>query len=613
MITDDPGAGEPSGIHRIAAARTAKAVELRGAHTEVTAAVAAVSASTWRGASQLAFEAAMHAIVPDLLLLASGLEAQAIALHGYATRVDQIKNRQATLEAQRRTARAALAGLQMMLQTLQLSSRYELPPVSSARAEEHHAGLARQRANLTEQIADETARLARIDAEWRLLVGWRRQADSACQTALSGNDILGALAPLTGTVLQSSTPVSLLTMLSGLSASDLWILLQERPELANKLAASDPASIAGWWAAMNGPTPGVPSDAQNALITLIPSVIGNLDGVAYYARDRANTLVLDRALAEAAGNPNTDPVILETLRALKTALGPGMRDTPPRQFVAFSLDPDPKAAITRGDLDTATNVTYLVPGMGTNVAGNIGTYVDAANALRREQMGVTNDPDPSRFAVIAWLDYSAPSARDVVSVSRDDLAQVGAERLADALNGLRAARTMSGRDLDVSVVAHSYGTNVAALALTRARADHLVLLGSAGVSTTIPNARSLNVPSGELFASQGAHDGWAGIGQVLSGRQDPTAPAFGAHGFSSEEGEDENGRPLHGITQHGPFAPRDEPNSYSYLDSDTNSLHNTARATTGLGANLPIAGTPSERAARQLVDRANDLARKGLP
>ncbi|WNY34091.1 alpha/beta hydrolase [Curtobacterium flaccumfaciens] len=78
-------------------------------------------------------------------------------------------------------------------------------------------------------------------------------------------------------------------------------------------------------------------------------------------------------------------------------------------------------------------------------------------------------------------------------------AHTGADALVADLNGFDAVRAASGRDSSLSVVAHSYGTNVATIALTKTHADHVVLLGSAGVTDVAPNADALQVPKGEVF------------------------------------------------------------------------------------------------------------------
>jgi hypothetical protein len=230
-------------------------------------------------------------------------------------------------------------------------------------------------------------------------------------------------------------------------------------------------------------------------------------------------------------------------------------------------------------------------------------YTNAATGLWREQ-GVVSGADPSTLAVVAWLDYTPPGSADVIGMAHDYLAEAGAARLDSSLGGLDAVRSTYGSPPTVSVVAHSYGTDVTTLALTNAHADHVVLLGSAGIADSVPNASALQVPDGQVFASQGHHDGWAVVGQGLSGRADPTAASFGAHDFSSENGVDDRGDPLHAITQHGPLVHSNGSDSYSYFDNNTTAQYNAAKATMGLGGDIPVGDTPGERLLLQAEDRA---------
>jgi hypothetical protein len=611
-IVQDPGVGEPAGILALARERAAKAVELRGVHAEVVAAGRTVSGSALTGRAQVAFTTTLDTVAPDLLLLATGLDAQATALHDYAGQVQQIKDQQVALEAQRRSATDGLSSARALLAASHRSDDRVLAQERALDRDVRSSSILASRARHTETIADETARLAQVDRDWEHLVTWRRRADQACMAALSGPEVLGNTAPFTPAVVRTSAPDALLSMLTGLSATDLATLLETHPDLADKLGTADPDAVATWWTSMNGENPGTPSAEQLALITAIPTIIGNLNGVAYWARDRANHLALDQALERETTKSNSDPEVLRALKSVKNALGKGMNEAPPHQFVAFSMSPDPKAAISIGNLDTATNVTYIVPGMGTNVAGDMRNFVRASRDLRRAQ-GNESPQSVGGLAVVAWLNYAAPGGSDVYGVAHDFHAEAGGARLAGALNGLSAVHNASGNSSQVSVVGHSYGTTVAAFALTQARADHLVMLGSAGIANSIPNARALNVPDGEVFATQGHHDAWATTGQSVSQRQDPTAPAFGAHDFSSERGVDDQGQPLNEVTQHGPFAPSDAPGKHSYLDNNTTAMYNTAKATMGKGSTMPVGGTPAERLSLQVQDRIDDLFRTGTP
>ncbi|WP_431279517.1 alpha/beta hydrolase [Leifsonia poae] len=612
MNVHNPGAGEPPGIVALARARSAKAESLRQVYATVNLSAASVAGSAWRGKAQESFTSAIESVTPELLLLANGLDAQANALQAYAGQVQQIKDRQAALESQRSHARADLEADKRRLTVAHGRNDRVLLNEAAASRDERTAEILRQRARIEESISSRMSSLNQIEAQWDELVRWRNQVDRVCAEALSGPTVLGRLSTFTDTAVRAAAPAALLKMLRGLSATDLRVLLTVRPELADQLAQTDPRVVAAWWTRMDAPGKRMASVAQAALIAGIPAILGNLNGVAFWARDRANTVFLEQSLAKAYGDPHANGDRIKALEAVKRALGRGMLESPPRQLVSLSLEPDPKAAISRGDLDKARRITYLVPGMGTNVAGDIRAYSDAAYTLWRIQTRLAGG-NSSKTAVLAWLDYSPPSADDAWGVAHDQLAEVGARRLSAAINGVRAVHSVSVGPVDLSVVGHSYGSTVSALAMKRSSVEHLVLLGSAGIPTSITDAGRLLVPSGQVFASQGHHDAWATTGQIVSGRQDPTSPSFAAHAFSSERGEDEQGRALHEISQHGPFAPKGESGKYSYLDNGTSAIYNTAKITIGQGSTLPIHDTPAERLALQAQDRAIDMIRNGTP
>jgi uncharacterized protein YukE len=602
-VDTDPGVGEPAGIRSLAKERSAKAAELQEVHIEVKSAAETISASSWTGKSRAAFGSAVDSVLPDLALLAAGLAAQAATLDTYAGQVQQIKDEQAALEQQRRNALAALSRLQTQYRN---AGPYLLTPVTIPDPDKD-AEHRREQARITEKISAERSTLAGIDTHWDQLVNRRRQIDLATADSLAGRDVLGPIWAFTSLKIESTDPAVLLAMMATLSASDLRILLEEHRFLADKLAGAAPEAVAAWWKGMDGRVAGKPSDAQNVLITMIPTVLGNMNGVAFWARDRANHLALDQAIEAAKKDPTSYLGKVDALTALKKTLGKGMDESPPRQFVAFSVDPDPRAAISVGDLDKATNITYLIPGMGTTVAGDISKFTSVALDIRSAQPGAAG---PSGgIAVVAWLDYSPPGSTDVAGVEHDYLAKAGAARLSAALRGLDAVHSAYGLSDNVSVVGHSYGTAVAALALTSAYADHLVMLGSAGVPNQIGDAGDLNVPAGEVFATQGHHDGWAPTGQFISHRLDPTEASFGAHAFSSETSYDDSGSKLNEVTQHGPFAARGSVDEYGYLDENTTAMHATVMAIAGHGSEIPVGGTPDERFSLQLQDRANGLTR----
>lgn len=596
---EQPGAGEPYGIREIARARRNKADDLRSVHTAVTNAKSTVTGSVWAGQSQVAFVNAMDTVTPDILLLAGGLEAEASALDTYAGQVQMLKDEQKRLEVLRASARQHLRAL-----TAQWNAAFR----DTDRTNVADADAQRQANRLSTSIGDTQSHLNAIQRQWDELVQRRRNVDLVCVSVLSSASVLGATAKFAAGGMAGKSPDQVLQMLTGLTAADLKALLAAHPELKRLIANADPTAVAAWWNSMNSGTPGQPSLSQAALIAGMPSVIGNLNGVAYWARTMANIASLKDQIAaqERAATPNKDR--LAALEAVRSAVRNGLNENPPRELISLSSSGFPMAALAVGDLDNASVVTYVVPGMGTEVATNMVGYTSAAQQLAYQQKYV-GGVIPGGYAVVAWLNYQPPGATDVVGVMSNELAVSGAKRLVNDMNGFYATRAAGSADVQTSIVAHSYGTDVAAIALTSTHADHAVLLGSAGIDTAIRGASELNVLAGQVFATQAHHDGFAPTGQAISGRTDPTIPSWGAHDFNSEFGEDSRGNKLQAVTQHGPLAPTGPPGAYSYLDNRTTAQYNTARITVGQGANLPVADTPTDRLGLQMQDRVNDWAK----
>lgn len=366
-----------------------------------------------------------------------------------------------------------------------------------------------------------------------------------------------------------ATPTTTLSVLKSLQGPDLASLLATRPDLVRLLSRAAPEDIAVWW-------PNLDRDQQDALIHAIPAVIGNLGGVAYRARDEANRLVLAQAIDDARKQPCDNPDQLAALEALE-------RSSSGYTLASLVLDVPPLAQVAVGDLDAAATVSFIVPGMNSTVEGDMQTYVSAAQKLQAQQRAVGGG-QMSDYAVVAWLGYHPPMSTAPADVAFNGKAEAGASALAGDLTSMAAVRAATGAPASISVVAHSYGTNVTALALTHAHADHVVLLGSAGIDNRVDNVADMNVPPGQVFASQADHDGWAPIGQLTSrvvgdARIDPTDISFGAQNFSSEAASTPSGELLHAVDKHGPLG--DGSTSFSYLDSNTTAQYNTALATVG--------------------------------
>ncbi|MFJ3490043.1 alpha/beta hydrolase [Leifsonia aquatica] len=406
----------------------------------------------------------------------------------------------------------------------------------------------------------------------------------------------------------------LLRDLRRMSGSELEAYAAAHPELLDRLLDLGPGHIAAWWRKLDDAT-------RSRLARSIPRVVGNLDGVDARTRSEVNERMLTKDIAALEDElerlrrtrdglaPGAralfdrliekDEKLLAELTAIRRAFGGGPEGAPPHQLYAYQPGEHTKVALSTGLIDDAEHVSLIVPGMGTT-AGDIGRYAKASENLLRLQSTVSG-LGASKIAVLAWLDYTPPMALDVSGVLGNDLAEAGADRLVNTLQGMQAVKGWEAQSPHLSVVAHSYGTNVAAVALARpgGGAGNVVMLGSAGVSGGAPVAAALHVPLGEVYATQAVADEWAPIGQALSGRIDPTGAAYGAHVVTSE-GTTIDGRELKGVDSHGPFG---NEAGLSYLDEYSAAQYATAKATMGQGATLPHDGDPDDRSWQRTENR----------
>ncbi|MDU0366946.1 alpha/beta hydrolase [Microbacterium sp. KSW4-17] len=378
------------------------------------------------------------------------------------------------------------------------------------------------------------------------------------------------------------TTERVLDVLQSLDARALTALLRVRPDLIARLKQTPPEEVAPWWRRLT-------AEQQNVLIAEASGVIGNLGGVAYAARDRANRIVLAQALEVAR---HIAPDGSDQVRALE-ALEVASRG---RTLASLVLDRPPLAQVAVGSLDRASYVSVVVPGMNTSVESDIQAYVAAAENIRLSQASVSGKSTDT-IAVLAWLGYHPPMNDSPLEVFNDDRARVGAKALSSDLVALRTSHAADQFGVDVTAIGHSYGTDVVSLALTSALVDHVAFLGSAGIANDVSEASQLLVPRAQVFATQSTHDGWAPIGQFFSGRTDPTSEGFGAHVFSSERA-DIGGEDYAAVARHGPFG--EGPSAPSYLDPNSAAQQYVAMIAMGRGDEIPEWGNPGQRDAYTL-------------
>jgi hypothetical protein len=378
---------------------------------------------------------------------------------------------------------------------------------------------------------------------------------------------------------------NLLVGLSGLSLTDMSAFAGQYPAQIDALLASPPAasSVSAWWTLLGS--------AERAQLTAAtPRLVGNLDGVPLQQRSRANEAYLRDSLtaansalagtlsaAERASYTAQVAMLTQVSRALESS-----DNGPKRSLVLLDTAGSGRAAIALGNPDTADFVGYLVPGMNFQVTPQIVNWTTTADDLYREQLAVLSAGDPvssdtgsavSRavagasptapstsptVATISWIGYEAP---DVFSVGGLDRAEAGASFLQTSWAGVRATR---GADQPfVAVFAHSYGSTVALLALSRGSidVDALVVVGSPG--SAIQSAASLKVTDENVFVGKADWD--PAVNSAFFG-SDPGATSYGARVLGVNGGTDAvTGDRLAASVGHN-----------DYFRPGTESLHNMA-------------------------------------
>jgi hypothetical protein len=491
------------------------------------------------------------------------------------------------------------AGLLDQLDVLQRASSSEHQPTGT------ELFAARERdEELQEELARSRHRLE--DAEWRLAQARANGQDA--QREHEGAEavfVRGLEAARTGAIAHSTVPeltvfgsgvgrlavidvaarptgVALMTLLHQLTPAELTLLLADNPALVPQFWDNppNPEVVAGWW---NGLTPAV----QAALLSTAPALFGNLPGMPYKDRNTANRL----SLAEARKNPDLTADRRAVLDKMESALD-APADGVPVQLVAFNFFSEPPmVTVGYGDLDTCQNTTWCVGGMDFGAKDALAGWSDAARNLYLAQTRLGVDQP----GVIACLEYDNP---DLVGVNNSAAAKKGAPRFAAELDGNAATRDVFGSGAaPITVTAHSYGSTMAAIALTQThiRVDAFVMVGSAGLVTSeVPSLAALH--ANHVYTTAATADQLAPFGASVSGRAEPnpdvaypgTRTIGGAEAFSS----DGDGKHLERVDGHNPlgkegaisnsgFLNAVPSEGHGYYDRKTQSLNNIAATTTG--------------------------------
>ena len=354
-------------------------------------------------------------------------------------------------------------------------------------------------------------------------------------------------------------------------------------------AGSSAERVHDWWESLT-------REQQLALVVASPGAIGNRDGIPAADRHAANTVALDRDLADGAlleergVLTDEERQVLENARAADRARAAiGGRTDPvtgepitPQLYLydPRAFDGDGAVAIAAGDLDTADNVALVVPGFGTD--GQSAPY-QADRAATMYESSRYLDPSQTN-ATMFWIGYDAPDnlpwtgeGWDGAGVVTEGAAEEGGERLADTVDGLRATREDDPAHL--TTVGHSYGSTTAGHAAEGhdLDTDDLVFVGSPGVGGDTDHVSDTGVDPDHVWAGANSRDPIAMLGnhgavhlETLGGGglgDDPTEDDFGGQRFQAE---DPSRGPLPSFGQHS-----------LYFEHGSESLHNISQIVNG--------------------------------
>ena len=282
-----------------------------------------------------------------------------------------------------------------------------------------------------------------------------------------------------------------------------------------------PSQNAAWWKSL-------PEERKRFLIEHCPDNIRHLDGLPAKVRDEASRNALygyvdaygtkrQGALADAKqafDEANTAPhvdrdKIIQTREAMKDleALDAQLQKSEhaPAYLLDFNYDTKhhrTTAIVASGNPDTASYVSTLVPGIGTNVRERLGYYMGINDQLRAQagQAGV----DPNKVATISYLGYVAPEGPGpkLYQAAMIDYANEGAPKIARFMEGLRAHGNANGHSFTNTLLTHSFGSTTGGKAMTQVAkgvVDNLIMCGSPG--SGVQSIDQYNVPKGHVYES----------------------------------------------------------------------------------------------------------------
>jgi pimeloyl-ACP methyl ester carboxylesterase len=192
--------------------------------------------------------------------------------------------------------------------------------------------------------------------------------------------------------------------------------------------------------------------------------------------------------------------------------------------------------------------------MFSSVDSQIVKFAASSERIARDQQAMLDRLEPATasrptptVAVVAWLGYPSPGLTNVETL---DLAKRAESALTSSVRGLRAIR--GEHQPFVSVMAHSYGSTGAMLALQSGglSVDALAIVGSPG--SPAASASDLSVTGGNIWVGQAASMDPVPSTGLFGSR--PTESSYGAHLFGTAGAIDPlTGKRLSGAVGHNDY------------------------------------------------------------
>jgi len=289
---------------------------------------------------------------------------------------------------------------------------------------------------------------------------------------------------------------------------------------------STPARLARFFASLD-------AHQRTRLAHRYPLAVGNMNGAPVQLRYRANHIALDKQRKVEHKRMHDERLSAlgqqeagRRMHRFEALMGEK------RHILAFDPEGSGRIAEVFGDLDKASRVSVVVPGVDTDLLTFQRTKrknsapVGMANSLYEAERAAS---PTTRTAVIAWADYTAPSGLGIDSAT--------AMRAADGAVRLGAlVRALPGRS-SVALYCHSYGSvlcGIAARSLPK-RVSDIAVAGSPGMQAqkvtglkTTARVWAMRDPDDWISAVPYLEVGGLGHGE------DPVSGRFGARVLSSK-------------------------------------------------------------------------------